>query len=364
MNCLIGYSEYRADLPGGMLPYFASLRACAVQRDGTGRQALAEELCRKPHTWTQFAGWSPDGRIAIIGSGWESLENAAWEEQHQTFRINDGWLCDVCLLDLETGKLVNVTAVERVSPYNSGLFFWPGDPSRLGFQAIIQGESRPFSMDRDGKNKRDLSDGAAGYTYGFTASPDGKRISYHRSYQVYVADGDGSNAKLVNTGNPFNFCPQWSPDGEWLLFVSGEHYNCHPHVVQRDGGGWKKLADRGGYRGVVECLDHHAFHSESSDVPVWSADGQWIFYTAKIGESVELMRVSLRDQVEQLTFSAPGVLHYHPRPSPDGSGLAFGSNRSGTRQLYVCRVDGSEVLPLTHVPAGCGAMWALWQPDC
>src|ERR1700760_3857615 len=116
------------------------------------------------------------------------------------------------LLDLASGTAANLTAVERVSFHNSGLFFWPGDPTRLGFQALIDGNSHPYAMDRDGKNKRDLTKESKELAYGFSPPPDGKRIAYHKSYRVYVADADGGNAKLVETGHPFNFVPQWSPD--------------------------------------------------------------------------------------------------------------------------------------------------------
>ena len=128
-------------------------------------------------------------------------------------------------------------------------------------------------MDRDGKNKRDLTKDSKEFAYGFSASKDGRRIAYHKSYQVYVADADGSNARQIATGHPFNFAPQWSPDGTHLLFVAGEHYNCHPYVANADGTGLRKLADRGGYRGVIAFLDVPDFHGGSSDIPAWSADG-------------------------------------------------------------------------------------------
>lgn len=356
----IGYSEFRTNLPGGRYANVVTRRACVVRADGTGRRELAAELVRDAHTWTAFEGWSPDGRLAIIGRGWEDPETGAWEEEHKQFRHTQGYLVDEYLLDLASGALTNVTAVERVSDHNTGLFFWPGDPNRLGFQALIGGESRPFAMQRDGTRKRDLSQGPGGFTYGFSSSPDGGRISYHKDYQVYIADADGSHPVRVETGQPFNFSPQWSPDGRWLLFVSGEHYNCHPYVVGREGTGQRKLADRGGYAGVVAFLDVEDFHGGSSDVPVWSADSQWVYYTAKVGEAVELMRVSLEGEVEQLTRSRPGALHYHPRPSPDGQWLLFGSKRSGVRQLYVARANGKDAYPITHVRPGWGAMWAHW----
>jgi len=123
-----------------------------------------------------------------------------------------------------------------------------------------------------------------------------------------------------------------------------------------------KLADRGGYRGVVEFLDVPDFHGGSSDVPVWSADSRWVYYTAQVDEAVELMRASLTGESEQLTHSQPGALHYHPTVSPDGEWLAFGSTRDGKRQLYVARSDGADARPITQVDEGYGAMWAHWQP--
>ena len=360
---LIGYTELRTDLPGGRHANVATMRAAVVGLDGTGRRRIAEGLSREPDSWTQFAGWSPDGRLAIVGRGWESLNNGRWEEEHQQFRYTaEGWLYDMNLVDLATGAATNLTAVDRVSFHNSGLFFWPGDPAKLGFQALIDGNSHPFRMDRDGKNKHDLTKDSKEFAYGFSASKDGRRIAYHKSYQVYVADADGSNARKVPTGQPFNFAPQWSADGTHLLFVAGEHYDCHPYVVRADGTGLRKLADRGGYRGVIAFLDVPDFHGGSSDIPAWSADGASVYYTAKVGANVELFRVALDGQSERLTQTADGSLHYHPTPSPDGRWLAYGSKRGGVRQLYVMRLPDRSERRLTDLAQGHAAMWPHWQP--
>ncbi|MDZ4859075.1 MAG: hypothetical protein SGI88_08810 [Candidatus Hydrogenedentes bacterium] len=358
---LIGYTEYRTNLTTRYDNQITS-RACVVGDDGSRRVELAPELVIKPNTWTQFAGWSPDGSFAILGRGWESPENGAWEEEHKTFRMTEGWLYDILLLEIATGTLTNLTEIERVSAYNSGLFFIPGTPQRLGFTALINAESHPFVMDLDGRNKRDLSQGDGGFAYGFSASPDGKLVTYHQDYKIIIANADGSEARAIETGNPFNFVPQWSPDGNWILFVSGEHYDCHPHVVRRDGTGLQKLADRQGYTGVMTVYDVFDFHGGSSDVPVWSLDGQFVYYTAKVGEAFELMRVTLDSTSEQLTSSAPGVHHYHVKPSADGKRIAFGSTRDGRRQLYVAELDVQNARAITSVGEGSGAMWAQWRP--
>jgi Tol biopolymer transport system component len=362
----IGYSESRNDLPEGQFANWITRRAYIVRADGSQRRAIGSKLADEENSWTQFAGWSPNGRQAIVYRSWEDPANAQWEREHKTFRMTEGWLVDSCLVDINNDSIRNLTASERVSIYNTGLFFLPNSKG-YGFTALINGISKPFLMDLDGSNKRDVSGGGAGFSYGYSASPDGSRISYHEDYQVYVANADGTGRQHIETGNSFNFVPQWSPDGEWLMFLSGEHYNCHPHIVRKDGTGLRKLADRGGYRGVVEVLRHPDFHSESSDVPVWAPDSQSIYFTSKIGDSIELMRADLDGNTNRLTHSQPKTRHYHPAVSPNGKWILFGSDRSGTMQLYVAEVDSqafdaTSVWQVTHVSDGHCAMHGYWQP--
>jgi TolB protein len=362
-DAFIGYTELRTDLPGGRHANVRTMRAKVMSaRSGNSRELAAEFVISGDH-WTQFAGWSPDGRTAIVTQGWQDPENAILEEKLKSFHFTkDGWLLDSLLIDIATGSAENVTAVDRVSFYNGGLFYWPGDDSRLGFTALIDGNSHPFRMDRSGRNKIDLTKGSNEFTYGFSSSPNGERVAYHKDYQVFLADADGSNAVQIMTGQPFNFGPAWSPDGKWVMFVSGEHYNCHPHVVRADGTGLTKIADRAGYRGVVEFLDVPDFHGGSSDLPIWSADSQRIYFTARADESVELFAAGLDGIVERLTASPAGTLHYHPELSADGGWLVYGSKRDGVRQLCIMETATRKACQITQLESGHAAMWPHWQP--
>jgi TolB protein len=363
-DLLIGYTEFRTDLPGGRYVNSWTRRAVIANADGRGRRLLAEELTREKGSATQFYGWSPDGKTAILYRSWESEENGKWEDAHKQFRYSaDGWLVDGYLFDLGSGKTTNVTGVERVSHFNEGLGFMPSDPTKLRFSATINGRTRPYLMDLDGKNKRELSKDYPHLVHGMSLSPDGKHGAYEDpAYRLFLADADGSNAKEVKTGLRFHLMPSWSPDGSWVLFVAGEHYDCHPHIVKADGTGLKKLASRNGYRGVTEYLDVYDFHGGSSDLPVWAPDGKSVFYTAKVGSNVELFRVSLDGKREQLTETGAGSMHYHPTPSRDGKWLVFGSKRDGVRQLYVMRLSDKKEHRITDLKKGYAAMWAHWQP--
>src|SRR5262249_13657029 len=85
-DLLIGYTEFRTDLPGGRYVNVATRRAVVVKADGTGRRVLAEELTREAGAATQFVGWSPDGKAARLSRDWKSEEVGKWEEEHKDFR--------------------------------------------------------------------------------------------------------------------------------------------------------------------------------------------------------------------------------------------------------------------------------------
>jgi len=323
-DLLIGYTEHRTDLPGGRHANVKTRRAVVVKADGTGRRVLAEELTREPGYSTQFVGWSPDGKAARLSRSWKSEDVGKWEEEHKTFRsIGDGVRYDPYLVDLAGG-----TATKQ-----------PPAPDKKQSELI--------------KN----------LIHGMSISPDGKRSAFEDpGYRLYLADGDGSNPKQVKTGLRFHLMPSWSPDGSGVLFVAGEHYDCHPHVIKADGTGLKKLASRNGYRGVIDFLDVYDFHDGSSDLPVWAADSKSVFYTAKVGSNVELFRVTLDGKSEQLTEAPAGSMHYHPAASPDGKWLVYGSKRDGVRQLYVMRLSDQKEHRLTDLKRGHAAMWPSWQP--
>jgi TolB protein len=323
-DLLVGYTEFRTDLPGGRYVSEATFRAAIVKADGTGQRLLAEELTREKGAWTQFVGWSPDGKAAKVSRYWKSEEVGKWEEANKTFRPpGDGFRHDSYLVDLASGKAT------KEAP----------------------------ALDKK-KNEQ-----IKNLVHGLSVSPDGKRSAFEDpAYRLFLADADGSNAKQVKTGNRFHLMPSWSPDGAWVLVVAGEHYDCHPHVLKADGTGLRKLASRNGYRGVIDYLDVYDFHDGSSDLPTWAPDSKSVFYTAKVGSNVELFRVTLDGKSEQLTEKPAGSMHYHPAASPDGKWLLYGSKRNGVRQLYIMRLSDKKEHRITDLKKGHAAMWAHWQP--
>jgi hypothetical protein len=81
---VIGYTEFRTNLPGGRHANVTTMRACLVNADGTGRHALAEELTRDPDTWTH-------GRIPRTRAGRRSTGPSASRGDGATIPASSTW---------------------------------------------------------------------------------------------------------------------------------------------------------------------------------------------------------------------------------------------------------------------------------
>lgn len=90
-----------------------------------------------------------------------------------------------------------------------------------------------------------------------------------------------------------------------------------------------------------------------------SPDGQWVAMDL-LGQ---IYRVpSGGGDAEVLTQESGVAVNYHPRYSPDGSSIAFISDRKGQSNLWVMNDDGSEPRAVFH-DLGARASIPSWTPD-
>ena len=243
-------------------------------------------------------------------------------------------------------------------------------------------------------------------------SHDGKFLAYAQVRAIggfgtiWIANADGSAPrKIRDTNEPHGI--SWSPNDDRLAFVEGnllfvysgvQFGNIAPSTVWiagRDGNGATLLTD--------------SLHQSVS--PVWSADGDGVFYVSNIrgGRDLYFQRVrgTRADDVAQrltsglkihgIASTAGGRIAYslwttnvgiwsmpfprsgpvsvstaHPimsttesievvRLSPDGQWLAFDSDRSGNMDIYKMRIDGTGLQQLTRDPAD--DFRPSWSPD-
>jgi Tol biopolymer transport system component len=93
-------------------------------------------------------------------------------------------------------------------------------------------------------------------------SPNGKTIAFSALLAVYTLDLPGGTPKrLTKLSDPREFQPSWSPDGNWITYVSW---------ATSGGYIWKMRADGSGTPQKLNSIP--AFYKD----PVWSPDGKYI----------------------------------------------------------------------------------------
>jgi Tol biopolymer transport system component len=203
-------------------------------------------------------------------------------------------------------------------------------------------------------------------------SPDGKLIALSasspasRQSQIYVANADGSNHRLVVSAAPSYF-HGWSPDGRYLSFVAnrdGKQYDLYRVPVAG---------------GDEERLTSHPANDDGTD---YSPDGRWIYFNSERGGGWNIWRMPADGagpddrRAERVTSDDPE--DWFPHPSPDGKSLLFLSFPPGTRghnerglriQLRMMPMPGDKVhetVPqvITEFTGGQGTINVnSWAPD-
>lgn len=181
-------------------------------------------------------------------------------------------------------------------------------------------------------------------------SPDGKRLSFTRSVSegmqdIYTLPLDGGTERRLTTDSRNIFGHTWTPDGKRLVFASN-----------RTGptGLWQ-MDVLGGTPSWVGLGDGQALF------PEFSRQRQRLAYVQQTGET-NIWRVQVGDDSSAAPLVASTRWDLHPQFSPDGSRIAFTSNRSGTYEIWRSDHDGSNAVRLTSF-GGPFTSTPRWSPD-
>jgi TolB protein len=137
-------------------------------------------------------------------------------------------------------------------------------------------------------------------------------------YQLVVADADGANARIILESHQPVMSPAWSPDGQWLAYVSFENKRASIYVQQVSSGERRLVSGRVGINGA----------------PAWSPDGHKLLVT--LGGSAGTPNLYILDlATQQLTRLTEGpAIDTEGAWSADGQAVYFTSDRSGGPQIY------------------------------
>lgn len=221
---------------------------------------------------------------------------------------------------------------------------WSPDGTTIAYLSIATSNADLAELriiNADGTGDRSVL-GPGNYYYGLDWSPDGKRLvlaeqqAADGSLRIATVTLDGGNLSYLTSG-AFDWWPRWSPSGD--IAFSRSCRECEP-ALQGITDLWVMRAD-----GSEQLqLTHGATISDDSFAGDWSPDGQWIVYTT--GEIKSAVRRVRFDGSAPGTLVPPpdrGDGSRDPVFNPDGGRVLFTS----AGHLQTADPDGGRVTGLS-----------------
>jgi Tol biopolymer transport system component len=238
---------------------------------------------------------------------------------------------------------------------------WSPDGSRIAFTSDRDGNEEIYVADADGTNVVRLTDEGAADRYA-TWSPDGTRLVFasmrQSPWKIFVMDaadidndGNGDNLVQLTNNSDSDLLPVWSPDGARIAFVSDRTGFAQVFVMDANGSNQTSLTTG----------------SSQNQEPNWSPDGRRIAWGSTRDGNYEIYTMDAEDldndghgdNVVRLTNTSAS--DYDPSWSPDGSRIAFLSDRDGNNEIYVMDADGGYQVNLTQNAAD--DIMPDWRPQ-
>jgi len=202
---------------------------------------------------------------------------------------------------------------------------WSPDGRKLVFTSFLRGAPALFVLTPHEGYLRLLWD-KNGVNSSATFSPDGKRIAFASSIDgntdIYVLPIDGGTPRRLTTARGIDTQPAWAPNGRQIAFTSTRSGTPQIYLMDADGSNVRRLSFDGG------------FHDEAT----WTHDGTRIACTTKVGGRFQIATIDTVTS-QRTVITAPGN-NESPCFSPDGSMIAFASDRTGTSQIFITDADG------------------------
>ena len=197
--------------------------------------------------------------------------------------------------------------------------------------------------------------GPYGVYRGVEVSPDGKRVAVHRH------DGAGGDIWVIEQpprapthitfdAKADNSSPVWSPDGTKIAFSSQRNGKWGLYQTRSDGSGAEEL--------LIE--------SELRKAPMsWSPDGKRLVYWVQDPKTAgDLWVLPMDGDKKPVVFLATPADETHAQISPDGKWIAFTSNLTNRREVWVRPFpSGLGQWQISPDASTFGGDWPRWKRD-
>ena len=248
--------------------------------------------------------------------------------------------------------------------YSREAIFGPYDWSPSGDRVVAVTSIGCFCGDRfqlvvfgvDGSRETLAENGGYAPWFAPVWSPDGAKIAYGDTGDIYVMDVDGSNTSNLTNSFPTysSMSPAWSPDGTKIAYTSASSSLGVEgiFIMNADGSSPMKISD-------------DIFFAD----PAWSPDGSRIAFlqapdNSSLDKDVWIMNA---DGSGRMPLVVDGARSADPSWSRDGSTILFATNRDPNEpdkddfripsQLWTVGSDGTGLTQVTSGPARISPRW-------
>ena len=244
---------------------------------------------------------------------------------HLVYAIEEGLFA--VPFDLGTLEVMGGPApvVERVQPAVFGTGAFQYSFSEVGSLAFVPGSARGERalvwVTRSGETSPIT--GRRGPFAKPRLSPDGKRLALSVEDEnigdVWILDIERDSLSQLTTGG-HSRAPEWSPDGEWLVFSSAPEGDLDLFRVRSD------------FSTPPELL----LTREGFQTGWWTPDGQALVFQDSFGSEADIWILPLEDNAEPRPVLETTFQESQPSLSPDGRFVAYQSTVSGDRrQIFI-----------------------------
>jgi Tol biopolymer transport system component len=227
----------------------------------------------------------------------------------------------------------------------------PDAPFGLFLISVETGEKRPIALPAS----------FAGGIISPAFSPDGRSLAFIRVFGFFVGElyllaltddlnPRGEPIQLTYFKNQRTASPVWSQDGREIFFASGSGWDSRLYRIA--------AAEPGQPQPIGSVEDIHNL------LAVSHAAHRLAYVRAVADFSIWRLQLDADEKVvgEPSHSISSTRQEMNPQFSPDGKRVAFISNRSGDREVWVCDNDGSNTRQLTSF-GGPETDCARWSPD-
>ncbi|MCI0392734.1 MAG: winged helix-turn-helix domain-containing protein [Acidobacteria bacterium] len=187
------------------------------------------------------------------------------------------------------------------------------------------------------------------WDHGPDYSPDGEKIVFASDRSggdgIWVCESDGSKPRLLIDCGPYvSGTPRWSPDGHWIAFDSRSNApdtagNPDIFIINADGGQPRRIT----------------MDPAEDIVPSWSHDGRWVYFSSMRSGSMQIWKAPVGGGRAVQVTEQGGFEGYE---SPDGKYLYYTKGRGIPGIWRVPTGGGKESLVTDHHQAG---SWRYWR---